>query len=112
MTKVKEMRDPRAHQETIDWLLDSDPSIRWQTMRDLAGEPHAAVARERSRVAEEGWGRRLLDLQAPDGHWGGASFVPHAWISTKDTLQLLRDLGIDPESDRVRKAIALVRDRC
>jgi len=96
----------------IDWLLDSDPSIRWQVMRDLTNEADAIVARERSRVASEGWGARLLDLQGPDGYWGGAAFVPHAWISTKDTLQLLRDLGVDPKSDRVRRAIGQVRDRC
>src|SRR5438874_2967293 len=96
----------------IEWLLDSDPSIRWQVMRDLIGESDATVAHERSRVAAEGWGARLLDLQGPDGHWGGAAFVPHAWISTKDTLQLLRDLRVDPTSDRVRRAIGHVRDRC
>jgi hypothetical protein len=98
--------------QVIEWLLDSDPSIRWQVMRDLIGEPDAKVAHERARVAEEGWGARLLDLQGADGHWGGAAFVPHAWISTKDTLQLLRDLGVDPASGRVRKAIGRVRDRC
>jgi hypothetical protein len=96
----------------IEWLFDSDPSIRWQVMRDLAGEPDAVVARERSRVATEGWGARLLDLQGSDGHWSGASFIPHAWVSTKDTLQLLRDLGVDPASDRMRTAIEQVRDRC
>jgi len=96
----------------IEWLLDSDPSIRWQVMRDLNGEPDASVARERLRVAAEGWGARLLDRQGADGHWGGAAFVPHAWISTKDTLQLLRDLGADPATDRVRRAISQVRDRC
>jgi hypothetical protein len=96
----------------LEWLLDSDPSIRWQVMRDLIAESDATVARERSRVAAEGWGARLLDLQGSDGHWGGAAFVPHAWISTKDTLQLLRDLGVDPTSDRVRRAIDQVRDRC
>jgi hypothetical protein len=96
----------------VDWLLDSDPSIRWQVMRDLRGEPEAVVARERSRVASEGWGARLLDLQGSDGHWGGAAFVPRAWISTFDTLQLLRDLGVDPASDRMRQAIGRVRDRC
>ena len=95
-----------------EWLLDSDPSIRWQVMRDLLAESDASVQRERMRVASEGWGARLLDLQGADGHWGGAAFVPHAWISTKDTLQLLRDLGADPASDRVRKAIGQVRDRC
>lgn len=96
----------------IEWLLDSDPSIRWQVMRDLIAESDATVARERSRVAAEGWGARLLDLQQPDGHWGGAAFVPRAWISTKDTLQLLRDLGVDQTSDRVRRAIDRVRDGC
>jgi len=95
-----------------EWLLDSDPSIRWQVMRDLLAESDASVQRERMRVASEGWGARLLDLQGADGHWGGAAFVPHAWISTKDTLQLLRDLGADPASDRMRKAIGQVRDRC
>ena len=96
----------------IDWLLDSDPSIRWQVMRDLTHEADAIVARERSQAATQGWGARLLDLQGPDGHWGGAAFVPHAWISTKDTLMLLRDLGVDPASDRVRTAVGRVRDRC
>src|SRR4029450_3281824 len=96
----------------IEWLLDSDPSIRWQVMRDLIAEPDATVARGRSRVAAGGWVARLLDLQGLDGHWGGAAFVPRAWISTKDTLQLLRDLGVDPAGDRVRKAIGRVRDHC
>src|SRR5687767_13500791 len=96
----------------IEWLLDWDPSIRWQVLRDLVAESDAAVARERSRVAGEGWGARLLDLQGSDGHWGGAAFVPRAWISTTDTLQLLRDLGVDPTSDRVRAAIGRVRERC
>jgi hypothetical protein len=59
----------------IAWLIDSDPSIRWQAMRDLMDESAEVVARERSRVASEGWGARLLDLQAPDGQWGGYAYV-------------------------------------
>src|SRR4029077_17550166 len=96
----------------VEWLLDSDPSIRWQVMRDLLAESDATVASERSRVAAEGWGARLLDLQGSDGHWGGAAFVPRAWISTTDTLQLLRDLGVDPASEHVQRAIGQVRARC
>src|SRR6478609_7795484 len=96
----------------IEWLLDSDPTIRWQVMRDLIGEPDERVARERRRASSHGWGALLLDLQGPDGNWGGAAFVPRAWISTLDTLQLLRDIGVDPASEPVRKAIGLVRDRC
>ena len=54
----------------IEWLLDSDPSIRWQVMRDLSGEPAGDVAAERAKVATEGWGARLLALQGEDGRWG------------------------------------------
>jgi hypothetical protein len=93
----------------MEWLLDSDPSIRWQVMHDLMDEPDEVVAAERSRVASEGWGARLLDLQAPDGQWGGGAYVCPGWISTTDTLLLLRDLGLDPASVRARRAIGLVR---
>ena len=56
----------------LKWLLDSDPAIRWQIMRDLSGEAPAAVAAERSRIASEGWGAQLLALQSSGGHWGGS----------------------------------------
>ena len=93
----------------IDWLLDSDPSIRWQVMRDLTDAPPEAFARERSRVALEGWGAQLLQAQPPDGLWGGGPCHP-AWTSTKHTLVLLRDLGLDPASEQAQRAIGLVRD--
>src|SRR3990172_2982715 len=93
----------------LDWLLDSDPSIRWQVMRDLTDEPDDVVAAERSRVATEGWGARLLALQVPNGQWGGDTYHPY-WTSTTYTLLLLRDLGLDPKSDEARRAVTLVRD--
>ena len=65
----------------VDWLLDSDPSIRWQAMRDLTDESPNVVAAERSRVATEGWGARLLALQAPDGLWGGMAWSQD-WTET------------------------------
>ena len=79
----------------IDWLLDSDPSIRWQVMRDLTAESAEAVAAERSQVATEGWGARLLALQGPDGQWGRnvlPSDVPHEGLPDVATRKLLRDL--------------------
>src|SRR5262245_17011685 len=94
----------------IQWLLDSDPSIRWQSMRDLTDESDEVVAIARSLVAHEGWGARLLDLQASDGQWGGGPYIYPGWISTTDTLLLLRDLGVDPTSEEARRAIGLVRD--
>src|SRR6267378_1779991 len=53
----------------LDWLLDSDPAIRWQVLRDLVHAPAEVVAAERARVATEGWGARLLALQGEDGGW-------------------------------------------
>jgi hypothetical protein len=94
----------------IDWLLDSDPSIRWQAMRDLTDEPAPKVAAERARVSTEGVGARLLALQADDGRWGGAAWN-RGWDSTMHALMLLRDFGLDPANDRARRAVALVRDR-
>ena len=108
----------------LDWLLDSDPAIRWQVLRDLVHAPAEVVAAERARVANEGWGARLLALQGEDGQWAGGACFParyfdHAdedpgqpWTSTLPTLQLLRDLGIDPGADHVRQAVAMVRDHC
>lgn len=169
--------------DTLEWLLDSDPSIRWQVMRDLTGEPPEVVAAERSKVASQGWGAALLALQDENGSWGapplpaggrppagelpdpearrvlreaaGASieglagylgvepddlaawettvepitderfpryqgFLDWAWnlqgtynpkwISTTYTLLQLRDMGIDPADDRVRRAVELVRE--
>ena len=58
--------------DVIGWLLDSDPSVRWQAMRDLTGANADEVAAERARIATEGAGARLLALQASDGRWGGA----------------------------------------
>lgn len=169
--------------DVIDWLLDSDPSIRWQVMRDLTDRTDEEVAAERSRVATEGWGARFLSLQDENGQWGrdmldssavmsedevpdGATrrrlrelhrmtvedlagfldldpealvawedddfegsdagleryrdvmrslyvsfgtYVPK-WVSTTYTLLLLRDMGLDPVSDRAARAVSLVRD--
>jgi len=92
------------------WLLDSDPSIRWQVMRDLTDAPAHEVAAERARVATEGWGARLLALQGADGRWGGAAWN-RGWSSTMHVLCLLRDLGLDPASAQAQRAVGLVRDR-
>jgi hypothetical protein len=112
----------------LDWMLDSDPSIRWQVLRDLAGAPDDVVAAERARVATDGWGARLLALQGEDGQWAGGACFParwgdraggepeedggQPWTSTLPTLQLLLDLGVDPRCEQVRKAVAMVAHHC
>jgi hypothetical protein len=103
--------DPRPRSPddpVIAWLLDADPAIRWQVMRDLTDTPVEIVAAERSRVASEGWGLRLLEQQRPDGNWGDGVATP-LWWSNLYTLLFLRDLGLDPASARARAAIDRVR---
>ena len=97
----------------LNWLLDSDPAIRWQTMRDLTGASADSVAAERARVATEGWGKRLLDLQHPKNQWSDGSMK--SLLQTPDgsscyALNLLYDMGIDPSCEQVRRAVNLIRD--
>lgn len=101
---------PNLQLSVIDWLLDSDPAIRWQVMRDLLGAPAQEVAAERARVATEGWGAHLLALQGSDGSWSGVAWN-RGWNSTMHVLMLLRDMGLDPESEQAQRALALVRER-
>ena len=100
----------RTMSAVTDWLLDSDPSIRWQVMRDVTRAPAEQIAAERSRVAVKGWGAYLLGLQRADGQWGDGIERPF-WWSNMYALVFLRDLGVDPASDRALRAIDLVRER-
>ena len=104
--------------EVLSWLLDSDPAIRWQALRDLTDAPMGETLAVRARVATEGWGGRLLALQGEVGQWDGGTYFPaqaedseegQPWTATTYSLLLLRDLGLDPDSDEARGAIALVR---
>ena len=101
----------------VDWLLDSDPSIRWQVLRDLTAATPEETAAERSRVAREGWGARLLALQGDDGMWDEGACFPASYAggepgqprtTTIHTLQTLKIFGLDPADEAARRAIALV----
>jgi hypothetical protein len=92
----------------LDWLLDADPAIRWQALRDLAGAQAEEVAAERARVATEGWAAKLLALRRDDGQWDVGK-ADTEWI-TLLALHLLRDMGLDAASAEARSAIDLVRD--
>src|SRR5579863_8762441 len=74
--RLMRLNDYAPRPAHLKWLLDSDPAIRWQVMRDLTGETPGAIAAERSRVATEGWGAQLLAVQSPAGNWGGS---PPGW---------------------------------
>ncbi|WP_241993109.1 squalene cyclase [Cryobacterium frigoriphilum] len=106
--------DPVAHdQARLEWLLDSDPALRWQVQRDLAGSPRAVWAETRARVGSEGFGVRLLALQDADGQWAGGAYFPkdfdfdgpeaadgagQPYTATTWSLNSLRDWGLDAEA--------------
>jgi hypothetical protein len=102
-----------------DWLLEGDPAIRWQVLRDLTDASPDEVAAERARVERDGWGARLLALEDPDGLWAGGACFPTSytggepgqpWTATMHTLQTLQILGLDPTSGAARRAVALVAE--
>ena len=90
--------------DPIDWLLDSDPALRWQVMRDLTDASPAAIAAERARVPHEGVGAQVLASQGEDGAWHRADAAE--WLPTLFTLQLLRATGVDRTEPAVRTAVA------
>ena len=94
---------------TIDWLLEGDPAICWQTLRDLSGAAHRRVEREQKRVADEGWGARLLARQDSDGRWGGGIYTPK-WTSTTYTMLLLRGLGLQAKHPQALRGCQLLLD--
>lgn len=90
----------------LEWLLDSDPMLRWQVQRDLAGEPEAVWQATRASIATTGDGAELLSHQDPDGQWAGGAFFPAAmteqspegqqpYTATTWTLTALREGGLD-----------------
>jgi hypothetical protein len=107
-TDAYKRQAPHPDSSVLEWLLDSDPSIRWQALRDLTDVPRAEVTVERAKVATEGWGAQLLAGQGADGCWGAGTSNPE-WVSLQ-TLLLLRDMGLDPTSVAARRAVARVRD--
>jgi hypothetical protein len=96
--------------DTIPWLMEGDPAIRWQTMRDLLGAPEREWRAEQQRTVETGWGANLLTRQQSDGSWGGGIYSPK-WTSTTYTLLTLRSIGIPRACDAAQRGAELMLTR-
>ena len=96
--------------DLIAWLMQGDPAIRWQTMRDLLDLPEADWQAERRLTLQAGWGKHYLELQAADGSWGGGIYSPK-WVSTTYTLLTLCAIGIPRDHPPAVNAAALVLER-
>jgi hypothetical protein len=90
--------------DTMNWLLDADPAIRWQAMRDFTDASPAEIAAERARIPHEGITARILACQKWDGAWHRDDEPD--WLLTLVTMQLLRSTGVDPADPAVESAIA------
>lgn len=93
----------------LRWLLEGDPAIRWQTLRDLCNAGATRILKEQEKVSSEGWGARLLARQAASGLWGRGLYGPK-WTSTTYTMLLLREFGLPPDHPQALKACALLLD--
>jgi hypothetical protein len=90
--------------DVIGWLLDSDPAIHWQVLRDLTDAGPAAVAAARARVARQGLAAAILARQGADGAWHRANDPD--WFPTLYSLQLLRATGVDPADPAIDRALS------
>lgn len=100
----------KTNDPILTWLLESDPAIRWQTLRDLCNAGTARILKEQEKISSEGWGARLLARQAASGLWGGGLYGPK-WTSTTYTMLLLRQFGLPPDNPQALKACKLLMDK-
>ena len=100
----------QAAPEIMGWLLEGDPAIRWQVMRDLLAEDDGIIEKEREKITDSGWGARFLSYQEQDGLWGGGIYGPK-WISTTYTMLALRRLGLPATNAQANKGCQLLLER-
>ena len=97
--------------ETLDWLLDSDPALKWQVERDLLDAPAEQWQATRALTSTVGFGAKLLSFQDGDGQWAGGAYFPgrpepralkrdgddagQPYIATTWALNDLREWGVD-----------------
>jgi hypothetical protein len=90
----------------IRWLLKGDVAIQYQVHRDLLGTEQYDL---RERISKEGWGKRFMAKQLPNGHWGQKYYFPK-WTSTHYTILDLKNLGIAPYIPTISKTISTLLD--
>jgi len=85
----------------VEWLLQGDISIQFQTYRDLLGEVRYEL---QERIVTEGWGARFLSHRNADGSWGRGFYQPK-WTCTHYTLLDLKTLQVLPSYTPIRESI-------
>jgi hypothetical protein len=90
----------------IEWLLEGDPAVRWQVMRDLLDAPATDWETERARTLTDGWVAEMLARQGADGEWPSGRWTASTW-----TLLLLVACGLPPSHAAGRQPLERLLDR-
>ena len=91
------------YKQIIEWLLEGDISIQFQTQRDLLGNHKPNLQK---RIENEGWGKAFLSKRNTHGHWGKRYYEPK-WISSHYTLLDLKNLNINPKQKDIQECLQL-----
>src|SRR5260370_1280987 len=88
----------------VDWLLDSDPAIRWQVLRDRTDAPPGDLAADPARVEPQGWGAPLPAPARGGRRWA----LPHrvrlgALLVRLDHQRPRRPPGVRARDRRLRR---------
>ncbi len=94
----------------VEWLLEGDPSIRWQVEKDLLGVSESVWSQTQELVATDGWGARLLGERGADGKWADGLYTPK-WTSTTYTLLQLWRMGLPRNNAGAVASVKLLMER-
>ena len=103
------MNFQEKYKKQIEWLMEGDPAIRYQTLRDLTDAKKSDINHERQKILQEGWGKRFISLQQENGTWSNALYSPK-WTSTFYTLLLLKRFGAI-NNENTEKACKILLDK-
>ncbi len=90
--------------EIIDWLLEGDVAIQYQTCRDLLNLEKPAL---QQAIERQGWGAAYLAQRNVTGHWGKGFYQPK-WTSSHYTILELRNLNISPDCQLIRDTLMMI----
>lgn len=88
-------------EDVAEWLMEGDPVIRWQTMRDLLGCPESEWTSERAWTTQSGWGARFAECLRPNGTWPEGRWIVEKRIPG-DTLFDMEKMGGDSRWNTLR----------
>ena len=101
------------NQDTIDWLLEGEPWVKYRTLVDLLdkNENDKEVIRAKKEISEHSLIKKIFKKQNKNGYWEMPKDI-FTWWPKKDTtfwlLPILADFGFTKEDKKVARACEYV----